>query len=209
MADMQKKVILPFFDRLKLLDWSCVRWHLGITSDYKNDIGGILNVSFCSLCLFCEKNNNYKKIWFMVKVRKIAFLMGVYAIYGNVLSLAVSACANLIFDTRQWESVRVSERERERPSIIKINKCLALTNLRPQGNWESKKERKREGEREREWKQEREKERKREKMDRMESRVIDICIWQWRYLVAVIKLQTNDDFRGAKKEKALFSVYRP
>jgi hypothetical protein len=39
----------------------------------------------------------------MAKVGKIAFLTGFYAIYGNVLMLSVSTCANVIFpsDTRQ------------------------------------------------------------------------------------------------------------
>jgi hypothetical protein len=55
---------------------------------------------------------------------------------------------------------------------------------------------------------EKEKEREREKIDRMESRVI--YIWLCWYLVAVIKLQTKDDFRGAqKKVKNLFFVFRP
>jgi hypothetical protein len=61
MADMRKKVILPFFEPLKLLDCSCVRWHLRIPYDYRNGIGGIINVSFWSLCLFCEKMNEHKK----------------------------------------------------------------------------------------------------------------------------------------------------
>jgi hypothetical protein len=33
MADTRTKVILTFFVRLKLLDCSCVRWHLGIPYD--------------------------------------------------------------------------------------------------------------------------------------------------------------------------------
>jgi hypothetical protein len=45
MADIRKKVFWPFFERLKLLDCSCVRLHFGIPYDYRNGIGGILNVS--------------------------------------------------------------------------------------------------------------------------------------------------------------------
>jgi hypothetical protein len=48
------KMVLPFFERLNLLDCSCVRSHFGIPYEYKNGIGGILNVSFCSFCLFCK-----------------------------------------------------------------------------------------------------------------------------------------------------------
>jgi hypothetical protein len=44
MADIQKKVFLPFFKCLKLLDCSCVRLHLGIPYDSNKGIGGILNV---------------------------------------------------------------------------------------------------------------------------------------------------------------------
>jgi hypothetical protein len=44
MADIRKKVFLPFFECLKLLDCSCVRSHLGIPYDYRNVIAGILNV---------------------------------------------------------------------------------------------------------------------------------------------------------------------
>jgi hypothetical protein len=39
---------------LKLFDSICARWHLRIPHDYMNGISGILNVSFCSSCLFRE-----------------------------------------------------------------------------------------------------------------------------------------------------------
>jgi hypothetical protein len=57
MAELQKKLFLSFFERLKLLDCSCVRLHLGIPNNYRNGIVGILNVSFCSLSLFWAKFN--------------------------------------------------------------------------------------------------------------------------------------------------------
>jgi hypothetical protein len=55
MADIQKKGFLLFLERLKLLDCCCVRSHRGIPCNYRIGIGGILNVSFGSSCLFCKK----------------------------------------------------------------------------------------------------------------------------------------------------------
>jgi hypothetical protein len=48
-------------DPTSLLDCSCVRSHLGIPYNYRNGIGGILNISFWSLCLFCAKFNEHTK----------------------------------------------------------------------------------------------------------------------------------------------------
>jgi hypothetical protein len=44
MADIRKKVFLPFFDCLKLVDCSSVRSYVGIPYEYRNSIAGILNV---------------------------------------------------------------------------------------------------------------------------------------------------------------------
>jgi hypothetical protein len=44
MADIRKKVFLPYLECLKLLNCSCMRLHLGIPNDYKNVIGDTLNV---------------------------------------------------------------------------------------------------------------------------------------------------------------------
>jgi hypothetical protein len=60
MANLQKKKKW-FFERLKLLDCSCVRSHLRIPYNYRNGIGGIFNVSFCSLCFFWAKFNKHTK----------------------------------------------------------------------------------------------------------------------------------------------------
>jgi hypothetical protein len=73
MADIRKKVFLSFFERLKLLDCSCVRSLLGISYNYRNGIGGILNVSFCSLCSFVHNLIRVQKVCVMVKVQKIMF----------------------------------------------------------------------------------------------------------------------------------------
>jgi hypothetical protein len=69
-----------------------------------------------------------------------------------------------------------------------------------------------EKERKKERKRERERTKEREKLVRMESRVICICIWQFGSVDIqshIIKSQTNDDFRDAKKAKNLLFVYRP
>jgi hypothetical protein len=64
----------------------------------------------------------------------------------------------------------------------------------------------------RERERERTRERERERMDRMESRVICICIWQFGSVDIqshVIKSRTNNDFRDAKKRlKNFFSYIR-
>jgi hypothetical protein len=70
-----KKSVLPFLVPLKWLDCtSRVRLHFEIPFFYRNGIGGILNVSFCNLCLFwktkCIKQNstscpNYEKSCFL------------------------------------------------------------------------------------------------------------------------------------------------
>jgi hypothetical protein len=86
-------MFLPLFERLKLLDCSCVSSHLRIPYDYRNGIGSILNVSFCSLCLFCMKVNKHKKNLSHGKRTKNQVFDGFFAIYGNELTLSVSACA--------------------------------------------------------------------------------------------------------------------
>jgi hypothetical protein len=67
-----KKSDFAFFERLKLLDGSCVRWHLGIPSDYRNGIGGILNVSFWHAC-FVKKIITTKKYDSWPKYEKSRF----------------------------------------------------------------------------------------------------------------------------------------
>jgi hypothetical protein len=67
------KVFLTFFERLKLLDCSCVSRHLGFPFNYRNGIGGILNVSSVVYAVFVQNVISVQLICVMVKVQKIMF----------------------------------------------------------------------------------------------------------------------------------------
>jgi hypothetical protein len=90
-------------------------------------------------------------------------------------------------------------RERERDQWeSKLIERSARTNLTPQGNWEREEEINKEKERERENGIER------EKMDRMESRVIYICICQCWYSVSYQITNKRRFQRRKNRRKNLF-----
>jgi hypothetical protein len=139
---------------LFLCAWNCLIAvvRVGILG---SPMGGILNVSFCSLCLFCKKWICIKKNMIHGQSRKNRVFDGVLCDLwkrADVICLYMRKCniperyKTVRECTCEWERERerVRERERERPPIIKIywmwctDKFKATRKLR---EWEKEKKR--------------------------------------------------------------------